>query len=541
MVGLISTRREQPAVPLVATRRGKRGEFIAVPPLGDFCGRQLPGSGKPTSASDMVSPPAAELSIEKLCWKYHNEDAHSAHVTRLALQLFDETRSLLHLAPTNRPLLKAACRLHDVGYGADPRRHRDKSAEIILQESLTDFSDADRAIIAATVLFHSGDVNVTRQQPLVARLPDPQLARRLGSFLRIADGLDYGHLQDAVIVGVRVNGNTVLVEVDSPLFQYNLERARQKADLWRAIFPLDIQFVPAPLAQSEPSLLAPDLHILEAARRLIMLQFKMVAMNVDGALRNEDPEPLHDIRIAIRRLRAALWAFRKPLANTSAHEINFELQRLNEALGPARDADMWIGFLTGAAFQRRCNHPNRRWAAFMNHQTEHRRRQQTTTRRVLSGPSFASLSLKLGRLARLEIPRLMKTTPSDNLAKFAQRALGKKLRRALKLAKLRHSDSSTEVHQFRKALRKARYLGEFFAPALGPPFDKLTRRIHAAERAIGKMHDADVGLTLAVREGLPPPRLLLQHLAQSRYDQLIKVDKEWRRLRQFMSKHAAIF
>jgi CHAD domain-containing protein len=490
------------------------------------------------SASGMDLPPAARLSIKELCQKYQNEDAHSAHVTRLALQLFDETKSLFHLASADRPLLKAACRLHDIGYSADPRRHRDRSAEIILQEGLKDCCDADREIIAATVLFHSGDVDVTRQKPLIARLPDPQRACRLGAFLRIADGLDYGHLQDAAIVGIRAGRQTIRVEVRSPLFPYNLDRAQQKADLWRANFPLDIQFAPAPPAQSEPSLLAPDLPILEAARRLIMLQFKIVTINVEKALRNEDPEPLHDIRMAIRRLRAVLRTFRKPLAGTSADELDLALQQLNQALGPARDSDVWIGFLTGA-FQRHVKN-HRRWTAFLRHQIEHRRQQQTTVRRVLSGPSYAALRLKLGRLARLEIPRAMKMAPPDNFAQFAQRALDKKLRRALKLAKLRHSDRPEDTHRLRKALRIARYLGEFFAPAFGQPFDELTRRIRAAERALGKIHDADVGLTLTLREGPPPPRLLLQYLAQRRCDQLAKVDKEWRRLRQFLSKHTDI-
>jgi CHAD domain-containing protein len=350
---LTSTRREQPAVPS----------------WGGFRGQQRADSGGTTSASDIVLPPAARLSIKELCRKHQNEDAHTAHVARLALQL-----------------------------------------------------------------------------------------------------------------------------------------------------------------------LAPDLHILEAARRLITLQFKIVATNVEGALRNENEGPLHDIRVAIRRLRAALRTFHKPLANTSADKLNLALQRLNQALGPARDGDVWIGFLTDTACQRRLNN-NRRWATFIRRQIEHRRRQQTTVRRHLSGPSFEALLIKLARLARLEIPRLIKTAPSDNLARFAQRAMGNQLRRALKLAKLRHSDLSAEVHRIRKTLRKARYLGEFFAPTLGPPFDKLTRRIDAAEKALGKIHDTDVGLALALRKGSRPPRLLLRRLAQRRCDHLANVDKEWRRLRQFMSKH----
>jgi CHAD domain-containing protein len=200
---------------------------------------------------------------------------------------------------------------------------------------------------------------------------------------------------------------------------------------------------------------------------------------------------------------------------------------------------VWLGFLTDMVRQKHLKE-NRRWAAFIRRRIEHRRRRQATVRRALSGTSFQALSLKLSRLARLEIPRLMKMTPSDNLTQFSQRALDKKLQRALKLAKLRHSDRPEDIHQLRKALRKTRYLGEFFAPVLGSPFDTLTQRLHAAEWVLGKIHDADRGRTLAWRQGTLPSPLLLKRLAQYRYNHWVQVDKKWRRLRQFTSKHATM-
>ncbi len=484
---------------------------------------------------DTASPTTVKLSIEELCNKYHNETVHTEHVAALALRLFDEMRRLLNFSASDRAILEAAGRLHDVAYSIDPRHHRDKSAEIVLRDGLEGYPDTERAVIVGVMLCHSGDWEATRQHPLIAQLPDPQRACRLGAILRIADGLDFGHIQDAAIVGVRSSGRKVRVTARSPLFPHNLDRAHQKADLWRATFPVDIEFLSARQAKRQSNLLGSELGVLEASRRLIALQFKIIVTSVEGVLQDEHSEPLHDVRVAIRRLRTTLQVFRKPLTGTMAETIDFVLERLNQVLGPARDLDVWIEFLNNPEVQEQLA-GNRRWTALMRHQLANRRLQQPTVRRHLSGPSFSALQLKISRLVRVELPWLIATEPPESLKKHARRALGKSLRRALKLAKLRHSHSVDELHRLRAALRKARYMVEWFAPILGSSFDKLRGRIHAVERTVATIHDADMGLAQISTQGPPPPRSLVQRLELRRRDHLARLDRVWHRLEQIVAQ-----
>jgi CHAD domain-containing protein len=454
-------------------------------------------------------------------------------VARLAVQLFDLTRPMHRLSAPDRAILSAAARLHDVGFATDPRHHRLRSAQIVRHFHGQGIPKSQRALLAATILFHGGDVAENRQHPWVASLPDPERAAKLGAFLRIADGLDFGHIQDAVIVSARCGQNKICIRIRSPLFPANLDRARQKADLWQEVFPVGIELIAA--ASGPAALLSPDTPLLEAARRMVMRQWKLATINAPGAVPGQNSECLHDFRVAVRRLRVVLRAFRKPLAPTPAEEIDRALRRLNRALGPVRDWDVWIEFLTTTER----NNPlagNSRWAGFCRFQRQCRQLQQSTVRRHLSGPAFSALQRKLSRFSRLELPHLATIVPSQPLPEFAMRAFSKNLRRALKLAKLRHSTKADKLHQLRIALRKARYLGEFFAPVLGPPVDKLTRRIHAVERVLATIHDTDLYLARITTQGPPPPRWLGLVLAERRQETLSQIEPEWSRLKVFLEK-----
>ncbi len=478
----------------------------------------------------MRDPSQSRLSVAELCAKYGNEDAHANHVTALALQLFDATRGLVGAPAGDRPLLAAACWLHDVGYSVNPRRHAQVSCEIILQEGLKGFTGTQREDIAAAIFLHPARRKSDEARVLVKRLRDPRRALRLAAYLRIADGLDYGHLQDVTIVAIRKNRRTIRASIRGGQCPENIAIARRKADIWRAAFPLDIRLIRAARKTSRPGPpVEPGLHVCEAARRLLFLHFRALLADVDGALEAKDSAALHGVRVAIRRLRAALRVFRKPLAQTSAARIDRDLQKLNLALSEARDLDVLIDYLAGEALQGRLGrHP--RWAKFVSHQGELRRLQQATVRRHLRGASFTALQNRMGRFLRLELPRAIQTVPPGSLAEFGRRALVKSLRRALKLADLRHSHSPTKLHQLRIALRRVRHIGGFFGRVLGPPAGAVVKRVHAVERALGRIRDVDLALSRIQLEGPTPPRLLVGQLVGRRRATEMELSEAWRRL-----------
>ncbi len=458
------------------------------------------------------------LSLDQLCAKYDNEDIHTEHVTALAVQLFDATRRWLGLPRADRRLLIAAARLHDIGYRVDPPQHPSVSRTIVRRAGLTGFRAEQRRLIADIIPLHSGDWDQA-----VHRLPHRVLA--LGALLRVADGLDNGHIQDARIVNVERTAGIIRVAVHSPHFPFNVIKADRKADLWRKVFPVDIRFAAAS-GPGEP-LLRPDLPVAEAARRLMSLQLKTIAINVDGVIDDTDPRALHDVRVAVRRLRLLLDVFSKRLPPSSRRSIDVALRELNHSLSPVRDLGVWMAYWEDPAVQRALAR-NRLWQTFVPYQQQRRRAQLAAARRGLRSAAFTTARAQMIRLLRTELPRRARLEPPGNLPRRAARKWKKTWRRALELGRLRHAAAPEEIHRLRRALRQARYLGEFFGPLLG--LEKLTRRIHAAERALAQIHDVDVALAHNRETGLNPPRVLLAQLRERRRQGVKQSETAWQRL-----------
>ena len=94
--------------------------------------------------------------------------------------------------------------------------------------------------------------------------------------------------------------------------------------------------------------IAPDATFLEAAHTSIRQQLGEMMDNLEGTRRGEDIEALHDMRVASRRLRAALSVFAaafppKPFAVTEK-----EVAKTTDALGAVRDSDVQIEFMEAA-------------------------------------------------------------------------------------------------------------------------------------------------------------------------------------------------
>ena len=272
-----------------------------------------------------------------------------------------------------------------------------------------------------------------------------------------------------------------------------------------------------------------QLDAREAVRRLLFPEYRTILINVAGALQGEDDEALHQIRIAMRKARAVMRGFRKPLASTSARQLEDELQRINRALGLARDLDVWLAFLAHFPGQEQLRGA-RHWSGFVAHQRARRQLQQATVRRRLSGSALRTLRRRFDRLLRLELPRVIAQLPAVPLAPVARHLLEKHLRRALKLAKLRHATAPEDLHRLRIELRRVRFLGGFLAPVLGPAIDQLRKRAHAVERVLGDIRDSSLALTQIRNEGPVPPRLLVRQLRESQGDAVAQLDRVWPRL-----------
>ena len=93
--------------------------------------------------------------------------------------------------------------------------------------------------------------------------------------------------------------------------------------------------------------LSADAPYTEAAAKVISVRGAELAEQAQGVLDTGDIERVHDMRVATRRLRAALEIFEPCFPAKSYAQALAEVKRLADALGERRDRDVAIVALHG--------------------------------------------------------------------------------------------------------------------------------------------------------------------------------------------------
>ncbi len=93
--------------------------------------------------------------------------------------------------------------------------------------------------------------------------------------------------------------------------------------------------------------LSADVSYAEAAARVVSVRGAELADQAQGVLDTGDIERVHDMRVATRRLRAALEIFEPCFPAGSYAQALAEVKRLADALGERRDRDVAIAALHG--------------------------------------------------------------------------------------------------------------------------------------------------------------------------------------------------
>lgn len=91
--------------------------------------------------------------------------------------------------------------------------------------------------------------------------------------------------------------------------------------------------------------IAPDATFTEAAHTSLKQQLEEMMSNLEGTRAGDDIEALHDMRVASRRLRAALSVFAAAFPPKPFNVTEKEVARVTDALGAVRDADVQIEFM----------------------------------------------------------------------------------------------------------------------------------------------------------------------------------------------------
>ncbi|MDB4913888.1 MAG: Ppx/GppA phosphatase [Gemmatimonadetes bacterium] len=147
---------------------------------------------------------ARERSVREFAERCHFEEPHAVQVQRLALRLFDSIGARLGCDPRERAILGDAALLHDVGYHISYDRHHKHSYHLILHAELLGIAPTDQVVAANVARYHRGAAPKRTHRNYGELEPDLRnMIRRLSAILRVADGLDRGHIGAVADLKVR--------------------------------------------------------------------------------------------------------------------------------------------------------------------------------------------------------------------------------------------------------------------------------------------------------------------------------------------------
>jgi triphosphatase len=234
-------------------------------------------------------------------------------------------------------------------------------------------------------------------------------------------------------------------------------------------------------AKAREVALAGSMSPAEAARAVLASALLHLQENEAGVLETRDAEFVHQMRIALRRLRSALRAFRDAAGPDLEARVRADLHWITQATGKARDLDV---LAMQTLPKMRAAYPGSDGAAFERRLAARRRQARADVRSALLSPRYARLVLAFARW--LAQSRDAVPGPGGNLRLFAGRVLRKRHARWMRSAQGAQLMPQDERHRVRIGAKRLRYLAEGFAALY------RKRRIDAYLRALSKLQD-DLG------------------------------------------------
>jgi CHAD domain-containing protein len=262
------------------------------------------------------------------------------------------------------------------------------------------------------------------------------------------------------------------------------------------------QSLPRARAQkAQPALLPREASAFDAFRLTLVQCRWHIAANMAATVETREAEALHQLRVALRRLRVALVSFGGEFRTPQLEAIKLRAKSLAQLLAPARDLDVFVGELLEPAAS--ANGSQEAFAVLRSRAEGARRKSWNDAAIQVAGPRFHMFMSDLAHiidrgawpLGETRGRGAAKTMPAlDAPARvLATRMLAHRQRQTSKRARHLEDLSTAERHELRIALKKLRYTAEFFAPFFErPQVGTFVKRLSRMQDVLGALNDVAV-------------------------------------------------
>jgi len=273
----------------------------------------------------------------------------------------------------------------------------------------------------------------------------------------------------------------------------------------------------------EPQRTASPHTPFEALQSRLREQLREIERHDPGTRLGRDPESLHDMRVAVRRLRALLRVG-KELRAADTTELEARLKQLGRVLGEVRDLDVLLDRLESEAAALGGEDAKRARLLLVNLRNERSRKRRRLLTELRSEKYLALLEEAAGTIEDLE-----PGGSEISLDELTGRAFHR-VRKAVR--KLPEAPTDEQLHAVRKKEKRARYAGELAGRR------KFVKRAKRLQDVLGEHQDAVVAverLRDLAAEAPPEQALaagrLIERETERRAEARAAWPKAWKRLR----------
>jgi inorganic triphosphatase YgiF len=256
---------------------------------------------------------------------------------------------------------------------------------------------------------------------------------------------------------------------------------------------------------AEPIELEKRISAIEGFQVIARSALRHFSGNAD-AIRKLDPEGVHQMRVGLRRLRAAISLFSKALPTAKTEKIKTELRWLTNELAPARELDVFLEEKIGPAAREIIS--QRGGKAIAREFADKRADALARARTAVNSPRCRALLVDV--LEWIEAQRGRRDVKTSKLGEFAAKLLGRRMRKAQKDAEKLQEMTATERHKFRIRMKKLRYAAEFFESLFRSKRERktlarLSKHAKKIQDALGSLNDFIADRKMAAEAALQAP------------------------------------
>lgn len=488
-----------------------------------------------------------EWSLEALLEYYGADNCQAEKARNNALTLFDELSMYHFLGQEEREILGIAAFLKDIAALAFPEEETQISTEILLSHPIKGLKTWEILMLALIIELQNPCIREkncisilnTSSIKLPAGLQNKALT--LAAILRPVNAFNSSYkIQQGKAKQLQ---NAIEIEVIGEENQKFVKKGEKKGELWRYLFERKLTFVQATdreiidmeekkeesaakeageettekfkeEAEKEKKAekkkrklkkvtVKPTDSMAGLASRIFSYQFSSMLAHEKGTIKGEDIEELHDMRVAVRRMRAASKIFEQYVDFNQLEPHLKELRKTLGVLGEVRDLDV---------FREKAENYLKTLSAEHEHDldplftiiSEKREKARIEMRDYLESDKHNRFKQEFATL--LSSPEAL-TLPTTNKKHDALPHRVIDVLPAILYARMADITAYSEwvegpylpiarLHRLRIAAKGIRYTLEFFESVLGEDAKTLIQDFKTLQDHLGNLHDAIIAIEM---------------------------------------------